>query len=402
MHRIGARPGSGREHRRHCQSGLAAQQGAANLRREGTQRLPCRLAPIAASGPVSAFPITPTLGHALLTAAALYALLTLLAWHRWRQRAASIPAPPPTAAVTVLKPLFGAEPRLYDNLRSFCRQDHPQFQLLFGLHAADDAALPVVERLQQEFPLLDIGVVIDERVHGINLKVGNLINLLPQARHDWLLLADSDIEAPPDLLRRVPRRPRPPHRRRVWRLRPSRRPSPARWPRPRRPLRPTHELCTDAQGRRVIRRIGFDFHHGRLDVSAHPFTGGTADDVRITTRYDEQDFARSLMGVLHETGHGLYEAGLPKAWRRQPVGNARGMTLHESQSLLMEMQACRSPEFITFAAPLMRAAFGGENFFDGFGVGRVGTKAVDGFGGEGDEAAGTQSRYRMRDVMRGH
>lgn len=117
----------------------------------------------------------------------------------------------------------------------------------------------------------------------------------------------------------------------------------------------------DAQrrlGEEMSRRLGFDFRHGRLDVSAHPFTGGTADDVRITTRYDETDFARSLMGVLHETGHGLYEAGLPREWRRQPVGNARGMVLHESQSLLMEMQACRSDAFVAFAAPRMRAAFG--------------------------------------------
>ncbi|WP_422003034.1 carboxypeptidase M32 [Reyranella sp.] len=111
-------------------------------------------------------------------------------------------------------------------------------------------------------------------------------------------------------------------------------------------------------GEELIRRIGFDFTRGRLDVSAHPFTGGTPDDVRITTRYDEADFARALMGVLHETGHGLYEAGLPRDWRRQPVGNARGMVLHESQSLLMEMQACRSDAFVAFAAPRMRAAFG--------------------------------------------
>src|SRR5437763_16059639 len=104
--------------------------------------------------------------------------------------------------------------------------------------------------------------------------------------------------------------------------------------------------------------LGFDLHHGRIDVSAHPFTGGTADDVRITTRYDERDFARALMGVLHETGHALYEAGLPRDWRRQPVGNARGMVLHESQSLLMEMQACRSDAFTAFAGPRMRAAFG--------------------------------------------
>jgi carboxypeptidase Taq len=111
-------------------------------------------------------------------------------------------------------------------------------------------------------------------------------------------------------------------------------------------------------GLEMLHTIGFDFTHGRLDVSAHPFTGGTADDTRITTRYDEADFARALMGVLHECGHALYEAGLPRDWRRQPVGNARGMVLHESQSLLMEMQACRDRAFIEFAAPKMRAAFG--------------------------------------------
>lgn len=110
-------------------------------------------------------------------------------------------------------------------------------------------------------------------------------------------------------------------------------------------------------GVQMMQAVGFDFGHGRLDVSLHPFTGGTPDDIRITTRYDEDDFALALMGVLHETGHAMYEAGLPAAWRHQPVGAARGMTLHESQSLLLEMQACRSREFIDFAAPKMRQAF---------------------------------------------
>ncbi len=67
-----------------------------------------------------------------------------------------------------------------------------------------------------------------------------------------------------------------------------------------------------------------------------------------------------LMGVLHETGHALYDHGLPAVWRHQPVGEARGMALHESQSLLIEMQACRSREFIAFAAPRMKAAFNGS------------------------------------------
>jgi carboxypeptidase Taq len=112
-------------------------------------------------------------------------------------------------------------------------------------------------------------------------------------------------------------------------------------------------------GMKLMARLGFDFAHGRLDVSAHPFCGGTPEDVRITTRYDEADFAQALMGVLHETGHALYERGLPRAWTRQPVGDARGMSIHESQSLLIEMQVCRGREFLAFAAPLIREAFGG-------------------------------------------
>jgi carboxypeptidase Taq len=113
-------------------------------------------------------------------------------------------------------------------------------------------------------------------------------------------------------------------------------------------------------GATLMERIGFDFAHGRLDVSAHPFCGGTPDDVRITTRYDESDFARALMGVLHETGHALYQRGLPDKWRLQPVGRARGMAMHESQSLLLEMQVCRSPAFTAFAAPILREAFGAD------------------------------------------
>lgn len=113
-------------------------------------------------------------------------------------------------------------------------------------------------------------------------------------------------------------------------------------------------------GIELMQQIGFDFAHGRLDVSAHPFCGGTPEDVRITTRYDESDFARALMGVLHETGHALYQRGLPPEWRLQPVGRARGMAMHESQSLLLEMQVCRSRAFIDFAAPILRRAFIGD------------------------------------------
>jgi carboxypeptidase Taq len=110
-------------------------------------------------------------------------------------------------------------------------------------------------------------------------------------------------------------------------------------------------------GTELMQRVGFDFEHGRLDVSHHPFCGGVPRDVRITTRYDESDFSKSLMGVLHETGHAKYEQHLPAAWLDQPVGRACSMSLHESQSLLMEMQASRSREFMEFLAPLAQRAF---------------------------------------------
>ena len=110
---------------------------------------------------------------------------------------------------------------------------------------------------------------------------------------------------------------------------------------------------------RLMRAVGFDFDHGRLDVSHHPFCGGIPQDVRITTRYREDEFLSSMMGVVHETGHAMYERQLPQDWARQPVGNARGMAMHESQSLLVEMQAGRSAEFIRFAAPLLHDTFGG-------------------------------------------
>ena len=108
----------------------------------------------------------------------------------------------------------------------------------------------------------------------------------------------------------------------------------------------------------LMARLGFDFDHGRLDESTHPFCGGTPTDIRITTRYDEAEIVSAIMGVMHETGHALYEAGLPEPWRHQPVGEAHGMAIHESQSLLIEMQACRSPAFLGFLAARLAETFG--------------------------------------------
>jgi len=113
-----------------------------------------------------------------------------------------------------------------------------------------------------------------------------------------------------------------------------------------------------ALGLSMMEAIGFDFEHGRLDISHHPFCGGVPTDVRMTTRYVTSDFLTALMGILHETGHGLYEQGLPKEWSHWPLGKARGMAIHESQSLFVEKQVARSPEFWEWAMPHVREHLG--------------------------------------------
>jgi ceramide glucosyltransferase len=102
--------------------------------------------------------------------------------------------------VSVLKPLCGAEPRLYENLRTFCEQRHGHFQLVLGVSSPDDPAIAVVRRLQSAYPKHDIELAIDTRVHGSNLKVSNLINMAERARHDVIVIADSDIAVEADYL----------------------------------------------------------------------------------------------------------------------------------------------------------------------------------------------------------
>lgn len=127
------------------------------------------------------------------------------------------------------------------------------------------------------------------------------------------------------------------------------------------PLKPLGDYFPVSQqreiGLKVMKSLGFDFDHGRLDISHHPFCGGVQEDVRITTRYTTDNFVESLMAVIHETGHAMYEQGRPAGFKGQPVSNARSSGVHESQSLLMEMQAGRSREFVSFLGPLVREAF---------------------------------------------
>ncbi|MEM1138655.1 MAG: carboxypeptidase M32 [Pseudomonadota bacterium] len=102
------------------------------------------------------------------------------------------------------------------------------------------------------------------------------------------------------------------------------------------------KLCADVMG-----QFGFSFTYGRLDESTHPFSSGMAGDLRITTRYDAHDPLSGLMAVIHETGHALYEDNLPTEWLYQPVGQDRGMVVHEAMSLFFEMQIGRSKPFVS-------------------------------------------------------
>lgn len=97
--------------------------------------------------------------------------------------------------------------------------------------------------------------------------------------------------------------------------------------------------------RNTMAMLGFDFDRGRLDESAHPFTGGTPEDVRITTRYSEGEWLPALKGLVHETGHALYQSHLPKNWRGQPLGEPCSAAMHEAQAIIHERQLMPSTGF---------------------------------------------------------
>lgn len=127
---------------------------------------------------------------------------TILVRRTARNHAPTLPVEP--SAVSLLKPLHGDEPGLFENLASFCRQNYPgRLQIVFGVQDAEDGAVAVVEHLQNVEPACDLDLVVDPAVHGLNRKVSNLVNMAPRARHDVLVLADSDMRVGPDYLSRV-------------------------------------------------------------------------------------------------------------------------------------------------------------------------------------------------------
>ena len=136
--------------------------------------------------------------------AAVAMIYTVIAWIAVRliRRASpmKLSSLPP---VTVLKPLCGAEYELYEALRSFCEQRYSRFQIVFGVRDAEDPAVAVVHRLQREYPGLDLQLAIDPTQRGSSRKVSNLMNMMPLARHDLFVIADSDVRVAPDYLSRV-------------------------------------------------------------------------------------------------------------------------------------------------------------------------------------------------------
>jgi ceramide glucosyltransferase len=141
----------------------------------------------------------------VLALAWAYVIIAVVAARRFAGRRIAAPRQHRRAAapVSVLKPLYGAEPGLMDNLRSFADQEHPAFQLVLGIRDRGDAGLPIARTLIAERPAHDIVLVVDPRTEGTNLKVANLENMLPAAHHDVIVIADSDMRVTPDYLQSV-------------------------------------------------------------------------------------------------------------------------------------------------------------------------------------------------------
>ncbi len=111
----------------------------------------------------------------------------------------TLPEPP----VSILKPLRGTDPEMYESFRSHCLQEYPEYEIIFGVSDPGDPAAELVERLKVEFPQRTIRLLVCSESLGSNIKVSNLAQMLRQAKHENILVNDSDIRVPSDYLRRV-------------------------------------------------------------------------------------------------------------------------------------------------------------------------------------------------------
>ncbi|MGC1222780.1 MAG: bacteriohopanetetrol glucosamine biosynthesis glycosyltransferase HpnI [Candidatus Sulfotelmatobacter sp.] len=105
--------------------------------------------------------------------------------------------------ISILKPLKGTDPEMYESFRSHCAQDYPEYEIIFGVSDPNDPAIESVKRLQREFPDHRIQLMICPKILGANIKVSNLAQMLAESRYDYLVVNDSDIRVESDYLRRV-------------------------------------------------------------------------------------------------------------------------------------------------------------------------------------------------------
>jgi ceramide glucosyltransferase len=139
-------------------------------------------------------------GYVVAILAMIYSLVAAFAARRALPSSGRSKRSPP---VTILKPLCGAEPETYACLRSFCRQEYPEYQIIFGICDEADPAMAIVQRLQKEFPHLDLSIAVERRQHGSNRKVNNLINMMAFARHDYLVISDCDVKVESNYLAKL-------------------------------------------------------------------------------------------------------------------------------------------------------------------------------------------------------
>ncbi len=139
----------------------------------------------------------------LCTLSAGYMLLAIARVVLYRRKLAAAVKTRPTEPVTLLKPISGLEVELAENLGSFCRQDYADYQIVFGVQDSTDPAIPVIRKIMEEFPDRDIALVVGGESNAVNRKVANLTNMMPAARHDILVVSDSDMRIPTDYIRVV-------------------------------------------------------------------------------------------------------------------------------------------------------------------------------------------------------
>ncbi len=132
-----------------------------------------------------------------------YHLVCIWSANSFLQKKESGAAPDDAVGISVLKPLKGTDPGMYEAFRSHCLQKYPNFEIIFGVSDASDPAIEVIERLKSEFPKRDIRLAICTEILGTNVKVSNLVHMLREARHELVVVNDSDILVPPDYLARV-------------------------------------------------------------------------------------------------------------------------------------------------------------------------------------------------------